>query len=354
MSSPPKRKADPVPRELLLLAPGRVALCPFEPPPMTTHSVLLKTLFSGISHGTEMLLYRGDAPKFHHKWDDGLRHFVTRGSEVNGTLPMGYESVARVQQVGSDVEGLSPGNMIWLDAPHREVHVIDTRRPPPFLRLHDHADPRSLAFLALARVALGAVHDAEPVLGGSAAVCGLGTVGQLCAQLLRRAGARHVFGIDPDPHRLAVAERSGVIPVPADSTDPAAFIKTSVPGVDVGIEASGRYAGLASLLPCVAPMGRLVVISSYGNQSEGIVLGHEFHRNRISLISSMTVNGCAHPKAPLWTFQRLTGEAATLLTEQSLSVIPMVTSVPFRSAPEAYRMLDQDPAPPLKILFAYE
>ena len=121
--------------------------------------------------------------------------------------------------------------------------------------------------------------------------------------------SRHVFGIDPDPDRLAVAERSGVIPVPADCPDPAAFIKAAVPGVDVGIEASGRYAGLASLLRCVAPMGRLVVISSYGNQSEGIVLGHEFHRNRISLISSMTVNGCAHPKAPLWTFERLTGEA---------------------------------------------
>jgi threonine dehydrogenase-like Zn-dependent dehydrogenase len=354
MSSPPKRQADAVPRELLLLGPGRVALCPFEPPPMTAHSVLLKTLFSGISHGTEMLFYRGDAPKFHHTWDDGLRHFVPRASELNGDLPMGYESVARVQEVGSDVEGFSPGEMIWLDAPHREVHVIDSRQPPPFWRLDDDADPQSLAFLALARVALGAVHDAEPVLGGSAAVCGLGTVGQLCAQLLLRAGVRHVFGIDPDPHRLAVAARSGVITAPADGSDPAAFIKETMPGVDVGIEASGRYAGLASLLRCVAPMGRVVVVSSYGSQSEGIVLGHEFHRNRISLISSMTVNGCAHPKAPLWTFERLTAEAATLLTEHSLSVSPMVTSVPFASAPDAYRMLAQDPVPPLKIVFAYE
>lgn len=343
-----------MPRELLLLAPRRVALCPFEPPPMTPHSVLLRTLFSGVSHGTEMLLYRGEAPKFQHNWDDRLRHFVPRGSDGNGRMPMGYESVARVEQVGSDVEGLGPGDMIWLDAPHREVHVIDSRRPPPFWRLDDHADPRSLAFLALARVALGAVHDAEPVLGGSAAVCGLGTVGQLCAQLLRRAGCRQVFGIDPDPRRLAIAERSGMIPVPADSVDPAEFIKASMPGVDVGIEASGRYAGLASLLRCVAPMGRLVVVSSYGNQSEGIALGHEFHRNRISVVSSMTMNGCAHPKAPLWTFERLTQEAATLLTEQSVSVIPMITSVPFASAPEAYRTLEQDAAPPLKILFAYE
>jgi threonine dehydrogenase-like Zn-dependent dehydrogenase len=232
--------------------------------------------------------------------------------------------------------------------------VIDSRRPPPFWRLDDHANPQSLAFLALTRVALGAVHDAEPALGGSAAVCGLGTVGQLCAQLLLRAGVRNVFGIDPDPLRLALAERSGVIPVPADSSDPAGFIKASVPGVDVAIEASGRYAGLASLVRCVAPMGRVVVVSSYGDQSEGVMLGHEFHRNRISLISSMTVNGCAHPKAPLWTFERLTGEAATLLTEQSLSVIPMVTSVPFASAPEAYRTLEQDPSPPLKIVLAYE
>lgn len=352
-ASPSKRKADPVPRELLLLAPGRVALCPFELPLMTPHSVVLKTLFSGISHGTEMLLYRGDAPKFHHKWDDELRHFVTRESELNGNLPMGYESVARVQEVGSDVEDFSLGDMIWLDAPHREMHVIDSRRPPPFWRLDEHADPQSLAFLALTRVALGAVHDAEPNLGGSAAVCGLGTVGQLCAQLLLRAGVRTVFGIDPDPLRLAVAERCGIIPVAADGPDPAGFIKGFVSGVDVAIEASGRYVGLGSLVRCVAPMGRVVVVSSYGDQSEGLMLGHEFHRNRISLISSMTVNGCPHPKAPLWTFERLTGEAAALLTEQSLSVIPMVTSVPFASAPDAYRTLEQEASPPLKIVLAY-
>jgi threonine dehydrogenase-like Zn-dependent dehydrogenase len=345
-----------MPRQLLLLAPREVALASYDDPPVSPSSALLKTLFSGVSHGTEMLLYRGHAPKFEHSWDDGLRHFHTGVPGVNGKpLSMGYETVARVEAVGEDVRDLAPGDVVWIDAPHRETHVVDTGKAPPFWRFGPVADPKVLTFFALCRVALGAVHDAEPLLGGSALVCGLGTVGQLCVQLLKRSGVRTVFGIDRYRERLDIAESFGAIPVPIDGRDPAEVVKASFGAVDVAIEASGAYAGLAAAMRCVAPMGRVVVVSSYGNQSSGIVLGHEFHRNRITLVSSMTVNGCPHSKSPLWSLDRLNREASALLSEGSLDVGRLITSVvPFDGAVDAYRAIADADSPPLKVVFDYD
>ncbi|MGH8013486.1 MAG: zinc-binding dehydrogenase, partial [Candidatus Binataceae bacterium] len=267
-------------------------------PPLGDSAVLLRTMYSGVSHGTEMLMYRGEAPKFKHHWDQQLRHFDVGRPGVNGKpLAIGYESVARVEAVGRLVQNFAPGDVVWVDAPHRETHVVDTRNPPPLWRFGAVDDPKSLTFFALCRVALGAVHDAEPLLGGSAVVSGLGAVGQLCVQLLRRSGLRTIFAIDRIKERLEIAARAGAIPIHAEDPDPAAKIKDLHGAVDFAIEASGAYSGLALAVRCVAPMGRVVVVSSYGNQSQGLWLGHEFHRNRITLISSMTVNECPHPRA---------------------------------------------------------
>lgn len=349
-----------MPRELLLLRPGEVALSEYDPPPMGETSLRLRTLFSGVSHGTEMLLYRGEAPKYQNRWDEPLRlYHEGSSSTASRPQPLGYESVVRVEAVGGALhgaaEGLVPGDLLWIDAPHRETHVIDTRRPPPFWRFGADCDPKLLTFFALSRVALGAVHDAEPALGGSAVVSGLGTIGQLCVQMLRLCGVRTIFGLDRHPERLELAARFGAIPVSLDDGDPAEAIKSRFGAVDFAIEASGAYPGLATALRCVAPMGRLVVVSSYGNQANGIQLGHEFHRNRITLVSSMTVNDCPHPKAPLWSFERLNREAAALLAAGTLDVGPLITSLAqFDSAPEVYRAIAGAKTPPLKTVFKYD
>ena len=69
----------------------------------------------------------------------------------------------------------------------------------------------------------------------------------------------------------------------------------------------------------------------------------------------MTVNGCPHPRAPLWSFERLNGEAAALLAEGRLDVDPLITSlVPFEAAPEAYRAIADATTPPLKTVFQYD
>lgn len=344
-----------MPKELVLLSPRRVAFNEYADAPLTPSSVRLTTLYSGVSHGTEMLLYRGEAPKFEHKWNDSLRHFDLGRGANDKPLSLGYETVARVDAVGAEVEALAPGDVIWLDAPHRQTHLIDMRAPPPYWRFGEVARREHATFFALCRVALGAVHDAEPVLGGSALVQGAGVVGLLCVQLLRRSGVRHVFAVDRWPERLRLAQRLGAIPVSAGDADPVETIKASHGAVDFAIEASGSYEGLASAIRCVAPMGKVVVVSSYGNQDRGVRLGHEFHRNRITLVSSMTVNGCPSPRAPHWSLERLNREAAALLCDGSLDIASLITSlVPFDTAPAAYAAIADSVSPPLKVVFDYD
>lgn len=344
-----------MPRKLVLNGKRKLSFEEYQDMPLSSSSVLLKTLYSAVSHGSESMLFEGNAPKFEYLWDANFRHFSKQKPISKHSYSIGYESVAVVVEVGSDVHSWDIGEIVWIDGPHKQTHILDLNNPVPFMRFPSSTNPKQLAFLALSRVALGAVHDANPLLGDSVGVVGLGTVGQLCVQLLHNAGVKKIAGIDNNPTRLALAKEFGAIPIDFTLCDPAKMIKEEIGPLDMVIEASGTYSGLSTAIKCVAPMGKVIVVSSYGNQSNGLQLGHEFHRNRITLISSMTINECTHPKFPLWTLERLNQECAKLLTDGTLSTDKLITQViPFSNAIEAIENIVSSPNPPLKILFAYE
>jgi threonine dehydrogenase-like Zn-dependent dehydrogenase len=238
---------------------------------------------------------------------------------------------------------------------HKETHILDVNQAVPYMRFPVYVNPKNVTFFALTRVALGAVHDANPIIGDSVGVVGLGVVGQLSVQLLAKTGVRKLVGIDNNPDRLALAAQYGATPINFSCGDPAKIIKENGGSLDIVIEASGTYSGLTTAIKCLTPMGKVVVVSSYGNQSKGIQLGHEFHRNRITLVSSMTINECTHPKFPLWNLERLNNESARLLIDGALSTDKLISQViPFSNAIHAFENMMSTPNPPLKILFDYE
>jgi len=344
-----------MPLKLVLIKKRKLEFEEYSDSTLSPTEILLRTIYSGVSHGSETMLFHGNAPKFEWKWNSEMRHFQKEKSTNNKPHAVGYESVARVEKIGDKVQGWKKGDLVWIDASHRETHILDTSNPPPFMRFPSDTDPKQIALFALSRVSLGGVHDANPSIGDSIGVCGLGVVGLMCVQILRKAGVRNIVGIDSLENRLALANQFGALPINFSLCDPAQSIKEKVGSLDAIIETSGSYSGLATSIKCVAPMGRVVVVSSYGNQSEGIYLGHEFHRNRISLISSMTINGCTHPKYPLWNLERLNKEAALLLTDGTLSTDKLITDIiPFRNAIKVFETVLSNPNPPLKILFSYE
>lgn len=343
-----------MPKRVMLTAVETVAVLEYDDTAIDRNGVRLESLYSGISNGTELMAYRGEAPRSANTWDPELRLLRPRpGANSPYPVALGYESVAEVVQVGTDVAGFAIGARYWLDAPHQTAHVLDARAMPPHCRIPESADPRVFSVFAITRVALGAVHDAAPLLGDVALVTGLGAVGVLTVQLLTLAGVSRIVAVDPDPERLKVAERFGAEPVHGSGGETAVVVKRLVGDIDFAIEASGRYEALAVALSTVRPGGRVVAVSSYGNQDAGLRLGHEFHRNRVTLLASMTVNGCAHRASPLWDLDRLNAESARLLSSGSLDVTEMIAEeMPFTSAWSAYRRLAAD-NPPLKILLNY-
>jgi threonine dehydrogenase-like Zn-dependent dehydrogenase len=341
-----------MPRQLALLGADDVGFVDFEPISTGPGMLRLRSVYSAISHGTEQLLVAGQAPKFLRQWNAADRRFEPRSEAPAYPMALGYECVAEVIEVGVGADGWVCGDRLWLDAPHQDTHLIDAATVSSFQRIPPGVDPRRFAFLALTRVALGAVHDALPMVGDVAAVVGAGAIGQICLQLLRRAGVRRVFVMDRICERLDIAKQFGGIPINLSQDETLDEVRKGGTACDLAIEASGHYEGLDVALRSLAVAGRAIVVSSYGHRAPGASLGYEFHRNRLTLISSMTINDCPHPQHPRWNLERLNYEAAALLSAADVDVLPLITKVvPFDDAAQEYRAAQTNRGP--KTLIAY-
>ncbi|MCC7104188.1 MAG: hypothetical protein IT307_03520, partial [Chloroflexi bacterium] len=153
--------------------------------------VLVRALRSGVSHGTELLVYRGQV-------DRGLAlDLPTLRGGFGFPIKYGYASVGRVEARGTEGEAFQVGDLVFCLHPHQDLYVAPVSLVTP---LPSDLDPELGVFMANLTTALTVVLDAAPRLGEVVALFGLGTVGQLVAQLLRRAGAE-VVAIDPIERR---------------------------------------------------------------------------------------------------------------------------------------------------------
>lgn len=341
-------------RRLLITAPGTIELIEQSLPALTAHDVYARTIVSGISHGTEIAWLRGNAAAQHRTWDAD-RRFYLDGPGRDFPVAPGYESIGRITQTGTAVTRVHVGDLIAIDSPHADGHVLTETTAAAGL-LPDGTDPEQAVFFILARVALGGVHDAALVLGETVVIVGLGTVGLLAIQQARHAGAR-VIGMDRFPLRVEAAQSLGAQAIlVADDTDVAAQVRelTGPAGADAAIEASGSYRGLHEAIRCLRVGGRVATVASYHGDQPGLRLGEEYHRNRITLISSMTINGCAQRQHPLWTLDRLNATARQLIASGVVRTEGLITHrVPFDRAADAYAYITNNPQDTIKVVLTY-
>jgi 2-desacetyl-2-hydroxyethyl bacteriochlorophyllide A dehydrogenase len=348
-----------MPNELLLTAPRAIALAEYEDPPLRADQARAEAIVSGISHGTEIALYRGASPFDRRRFDLDLRLFEQDAGAEQYPLRPGYEWVGRVRSVGAEVRGIAAGDIVHATLPHRETHsvTIADDAPSPWLVVPAALEPERATLLQSAAIALQAVHDARLDVGDRVAVFGLGTFGLLTVQLAGLSGAGWIAAVDPIAGRRDLARAFGAdCTIDPGRCDAGREIKLAADGcgVDVAIEFSGRYAALQQAMRSARLAGTVVAAGFYvGSAGSDLRLGEEFHHNRLTLVGSMSGWGAPH-REPGWDRRRLRTTALDLLARGRLDVDDLLTHrVPFERAAEAYELIDGRPEETLRVVLTY-
>jgi threonine dehydrogenase-like Zn-dependent dehydrogenase len=344
------------PSALILAAPRHLAFDPLDATRPGEGEVAIRTLYSGVSAGTELSQYRATNPFMHRRFDEASRLFLA-AEAPSWPYPvrnLGYEEVGEIVEIGAGVDDLFVGQRVFGAWGHRTHHLAsaDYARER---KMPEGADPRIGVFSHIGAVALNGVHDAQIRLGDVVAVFGLGVAGQIVVQAAKASGAR-VIGVDPDPHRRAIALTHGAAQVLDSADGPAQAIKaaTGDKGADVCIEVSGAAPALAEAIRAVAYSARVVVMGFIQGEAAGLRLGEEFHHNRVQLICSQ-ISGVAPEASYRWSKLRLWQTAVRLQHEGVLSLIPLIThAAPFAAAPELFARLDAGEPGLLQAVLSFE
>jgi 2-desacetyl-2-hydroxyethyl bacteriochlorophyllide A dehydrogenase len=321
-------------RELWFTGPSRVEMRRGKMPSLATGTVLVQGKASGVSQGTEMLLFRGE----------GLDPFdPSLGSYAASRYPCryGYAWVGEVIERAADVASPAMGTRVFALAPHGDLHLL----PANQVRVLDSSIPAVRAVLAAnLETAVNCVWDSGMSIGDHVNVFGAGVVGLLIAWLSVKAGA-DVSIVEKSEKRRTFASRLGI------PTTVLPDISSSVHDADVAIEATGHPATLDAAVASTAQEGRVVVVSNYGGRSHPLNLGDHFHRRRLTLRSSQ-VSSIPAERGPRWTFDRRFELVKRLLADTWLDAL-LDNRVDFDDAPEVYAHLDARPDEHLQTVFVY-
>ncbi|MER7442700.1 zinc-binding dehydrogenase [Micromonospora avicenniae] len=339
-------------RVVVVEAPGRVGLVEQDAMPLRPGTFRARTLFSGVSAGTELSYVKGTNPYLHVTWDADLGLF--RPGTPSTPYPvtrLGYMQVARV--VESATPAVAEGAVGAMTYGHRTGWVADPVAER-FVPLPDDLDPLLGVYVAHMGpiCANGLLHAAadlhgtdvrslgDGVRGRRVAVVGGGVVALLTALFARRHGAASVVVLDPTPQRRQVAEALCLETLDPDADDPAVVLKTRWAhtagdrGADVVFQCRGQAWALRLALRLLRPQGTVIDLAFYQAGADAVRLGEEFHHNGLS-VRCAQIGRVPRGLVPVWDRERLSAETIDLVRAYGdLIRKHLVTAVvPFEDAP---------------------
>ena len=324
--------------------PGRVEIRQEPAASIGPDDVRVRSLVSGVSAGSELLVYRGGAPR------ELQPDLPTVRGDFRFPIKFAYASVGRVIEVGSRVTQLAVEDLVFVHHPHQTEYVVPADFP---IRLPEGLPTDVGVFAANLETAVTVVLDAHPRLGEAVLVAGQGVVGLLITMLLRRVGATPIVTADLHERRRAASAAAGAdraLGVDVDLVD-AVLKLTNQRGVDVAVEVSGSPAALQACIDAAAFAGTVVVASWYGTRDVSLALGGRFHRRRLRVVSSQ-VSTIDPTLAPRWDRARRTALVSALLKELPLNEL-ITHRFPLDQAAAAYELLDGNPGECLQVVLDY-
>lgn len=332
---------------LYFTAPRQVAVREEQLPPPGAGQVLVQTVLSAISPGTELLVYRGQFPTG-MPVDASLEALA---GDFAYPLKYGYSAVGRVVKLGSGVDPAWQGRRVFSFQPHHSAFLAE---PGALLPLPEGISIEEAAFLPNMETAVNFLMDGAPLIGEQVVVFGQGIVGLLTAALLTRFPLAGLVTVDRYPLRRQASLASGVT-ASLDSADPDLQERLSAllsGGADLVYELSGSPEALDQAIAAVRFSGRVVVGSWYGQKRASLDLGGRFHRQRLRLVSSQ-VSTLAPELSGRWTKERRFSVAWEMLADTKPA--RWVTQrFPLEQAAQAYRLLDENPGEAIQVLITYE
>ena len=327
---------------LYFTAPKQVELRKESLPVLGADDVLVETICSAISAGTEMLVYRGQFPSLADSHDS-----ISAG--LHYPMPYGYACVGRIIDLGSHADPNLAGRLIFSFQPHT-THF--NAHPDSLFLVPESVSPESACFFPNTETAVNLVQDAAPILGEHVLVLGQGVVGLLTTALLGQFPLGSLVSADYYELRRKASESIGV----TRSLDPdsANFRETASAqqSFDLTFELSGRPETLNDAIALTSFSGRIVVGSWYGEKRAPIDLGGDFHRSRIKLISSQ-VSTIAPELSGRWDKARRFDVAWQAL--QKIKPEKWITHrFPLSKAAEAYKLLDENPQKAIQVILEYK
>lgn len=313
-------------------------------PPLQAGQVLVRSLCSAISPGSEMLVYRGLFPK-------GMVDPVDPySSGLEYPLKYGYANVGRVESVGDEVDSAWADRLVFSCQPHGGHYIapIEVLHPLP-----QGFDLEAACFLANMETGVNLVQDAAPILGENVVVLGQGVVGLLTAALLVEFPLEQLVTADFFEIRREASRSLGA----SASFNPkeegfAEQVRSVLPwGADATIEVSGSPEALNDAVELTGFGGRIVIGSWYGERKAEVDLGGKFHRSRIRMIASQ-VSTIAAPLSDRWDKQRRLNAAWAAL--ERIKPEKWVTHrFRLEDAASAYALIDQYPQDCIQVLLTY-
>ncbi len=339
-------------QSLFFEAPYKISVRDAPPGELRPDQCRVKTVLSGISAGTELLVYRGQWPE-HVSVDDSITNLA---GEFFYPLKYGYAAVGVVTEAGQNVSRDLVGRRVFAFNPHESNFIADAR---DLMVIPDAVSNEDAVFLPNMETAIGLVMDGHPLIGEALVVFGLGVVGLLTTSLLAKFPLHALICLD----RFAVRREKALIAGAACALDPAdpetavrlrELLGTDNPtgGADLVYELSGNPSALDQAISVCGFASRIIVGSWYGAKRADLLLGGRFHRSRIRIISSQ-VSRLDPSLTGRWDKKRRIDLAWRLLEE--IKPRSLVTHrIPFSKASEAYKLLDQKPDQSIQVVFEYE
>lgn len=332
-------------RTLYFSAPGTVEIRTEPLGPPDPDELVVETVASGISPGSELLVYRDEFPA-----DMAVDATIDAlDGEFEYPLPYGYAAVGEVTDTGANVEGRWVGRRVFAFAPHADRFRAV---PEDVVPLPDGVTAEEATLLPAMETATNLALDGRPRVGERVVVFGAGPVGLCTTHVLAGFPLDRLVVVEPIAERRRLAETLGADrTVPPTETE-ATFAGRDADGADLAYELSGKPSTLDAAIDAVGYGGRIVVGSWYGSKRSPVGLGGSFHRDRIRIESSQvsTIDPSLRGR---WdrarrfdvAFDHLRAlDATTTLTER----------VPFTEAAGAYSRLDRGAIDAPHVVLTYQ